>query len=243
MEEAIYKKHIEQEDHHWWFRARRAVCHELLKRLQFPANAAILEAGCGSGGNFPMLSQLGKVYAFEMNDMARAHACARNMATVEYGVLPDHVPFADRQFDLIVMFDVLEHINNDGEALKALSKRLIPSGVLFIAVPAYTFLTSMHDTLHHHRRRYNRSKLIHLIETAGFSVELTTYWNCALLPIACIVRLGNKLGILKNATPGAEIPPPLINNFLASFIALERFINRFIRLPFGLSLIVIARKN
>ena len=79
MELSVYKEHIEQEETHWWFVVRRAVCWSLLSRLKLPENATILEAGCGSGGNLPMLAKLGKVFAFELNEMMLAHAKERKI--------------------------------------------------------------------------------------------------------------------------------------------------------------------
>jgi SAM-dependent methyltransferase len=241
MDPQIYQEHIEQENSHWWFCARRAVCDVLLKRLSLNTNASILEAGCGSGGNLPMLSQSGRVYGFEMDDGMRARASERNIATIEYGMLPNAIPFDDKSFDLIVLFDVLEHVQDDHAALAVLTARLNTDGRIFLTVPAFAFLFGRHDTLHHHHRRYSRADLIRVIESAGLHIEFINYWNVLLFPVAVIVRIASSLGLIAHQ-PGAKTPSPAMNNALTALVSCERFTTPRIPLPFGLSLIAVARK-
>ena len=243
MNPEIYAELIAQEESHWWFRARRAIVKTLLGHLSLPKDALILEAGCGAGGNLPMLSQLGKVFAFELDDGVRSHAQARNIGHIEAGKLPDAIPFAGTNFDLIALFDVLEHIEDDRAALQALAARLKPGGVLFLTVPAFQFLYSQHDKLHHHFRRYSRTGLKQLIESAGLKIERMSYWNFFLFPVAICARLASKLGIGGKRTPGAATPPSFINELLFQCVSSERFLIPHISLPFGLSLIAVARKH
>jgi len=242
MDPLVYRKLIEQEESLWWFRARRAVSWALLNRIQLPANPAILEAGCGSGGNLPMLSRLGDVYGFEPEDAVRNTAQARAIGHVAPGKLPNPIPFEGKNFDLIALFDVLEHTDDDRAALSSLVSRLNPGGSMFLTVPAFQRLFSPHDTLHHHHRRYSRSELMTKIENAGLKVELITYWNFFLFPVAVAVRFASILGLTKNQTPGSKMPPGIVNTMLFWLSSSERYLIPCIRLPFGLSLMVIARK-
>ena len=243
MDPQIYKEIIEQEESHWWFRTRRTISRSLLSRINIPRNAVILEAGCGAGGNLPMLSEYGNVYAFEMEDSVRNNALARNIGTVESGSLPNQIPFVDIRFDLIAMFDVLEHIPDDLASLHALKNRLNPGGILFITVPAFQTLYSEHDKLHHHCRRYNRKQLKKAIEATGLTLEYISYWNCLLLPVAALARFASKIGLIKSHTPGAKQPAGWLNNLLYYLVASEQYVMKYAALPFGLSLIAVARNR
>lgn len=242
MDPHIYQEMVEQENTHWWFTARRAITSALLKTLNLPANARILDAGCGSGGNLPLLSPMGDVHAFEMSDMMRQHAQARGIGHVESGMLPDAIPFNGTQFDLITLFDVLEHVKDDEAALRALAARLAPGGALCLTVPAYQWLFGRHDRQHHHFRRYSRRELLAKLKAAGLQVELANYWNMFLFPVALAARLLDGLRDGKEQALGTSMPAPAINRLLALLVACERFLIPHVPLPFGLSLIVLARK-
>lgn len=243
MHPQIYQSIIAQEDNHWWFSARRAISAYLLSRLTLPPNPRILDAGCGGGGNLPLLSGYGsQLYAFEMDDTARAHAAARRLAPVEEGSLPDAIPFGDTRFDLITLFDVLEHVEDDAAALAALAARLDPGGYLLLTVPAFPELYGPQDELHHHHRRYRWDGLRGKLAQAGFDIEFMNYWNILLFPIAVLVRLKERLLPGRQAF-GLNTPPPFINRLLFHVVALERFILPRITLPFGLSMMVVARKR
>ena len=241
MDPQIYQELIELEESHWWFRSRRAISQSLLKRINLPASATILEAGCGSGGNLALLSRLGNVSAFELNDDVRTHAKTRGIGQVEAGKLPGSIPFDGKTFDLITLFDVLEHTEEDEATLRALARRLNPGGAIFLTVPAFQWLFCPHDTLHHHHRRYSRAQLERVIASAGLRVEFISYWNFFLFPVAVIVRLASGLGLIKSQ-PGAKMPSPLINRLLTTIVASERHLIPCVKLPFGLSLVAIIKK-
>ena len=241
MEPQIYKELAEQEDSHWWFCARRAIAASLLKRFKLPPDAHILDAGCGSGGNLEMLAGFGKVYGFELDDASRANAKARNIGPIEAGKLSDAIPFG-QSFDLITLFDVLEHIKDDQAALNALANRLKPGGLLLINVPAFQFLFSRHDELHHHFRRYEWANLKRKIEAAGLEIRLMNYWNCLLFPVAAAARLAEKIHPPRHAL-GSGTPPPFINKLLTNLVSAERFLLPRLRLPFGISIMAVAIKR
>lgn len=242
MEQSVYLEHIEQEETHWWFVARRSICEALLKKIKLPNNPSILEAGCGSGGNLPMLAKFGKVFAFELNDMMLNHSKSRNIGTLEHGKLPDGIPFSGQKFDFITLFDVLEHIEDDKGALSALASRLNDGGVLFLTVPAFSWLFSQHDRLHHHFRRYSKKELIAKVEAAGFSVEYIIYWNFLLFPAALATRV-LYFFVDSKTSIGTKTPAPWLNKALINLVSAERFLMNCFSLPFGLSLVLVARKN
>jgi SAM-dependent methyltransferase len=242
MEARIYDDIALQENDHWWFCARRAVFRAIFSKLALPKSALILDAGCGTGGNLPLLKPFGTVYGFEMHAPSRALAQKRCIGQVENGMLPDNIPFSDTQFDMITLFDVLEHVEDDAAALRALSARLKPEGVIYLSVPAFQFLFGQMDVLHHHHRRYSKAQLTQVIQSAGLEIELINYWNSLLFPVALLARLYERILPPKGKPIGIATPPAPINTTLAHIVSLERFIVPHMRLPFGLSLLVLARK-
>jgi SAM-dependent methyltransferase len=248
MRADIYQTMAQVEDTHWWFRARRSIIAHILSTLALPPNAAILDAGSGTGGNLQMLSQFGQVFAMEKDAEARALAEKRHILAVEEGSLPNEIPFGDRQFDLIVLFDVLEHIEQDYDTLRALHGRLKPEGKLMITVPAFEFLWSMHDVMHHHKRRYSLGPMTRLMERAGYTVTFASYINFWLFPVIAVVRIFDRITggkLLTNKTsPNAEltIPAPTLNRTLESIFASEINCMKFMRFPFGVSIALVAQK-
>jgi SAM-dependent methyltransferase len=129
MDEAIYHRMRDVEEHHWWFTGRRRILRHVLGTLQLPATPRILDAGCGTGGNLPMLSEFGEVIGIERDPGARAMASARGPWRIESANLPSEVPEFSRKFDMIALLDVLEHLDDDAATLRALGGLLAPSGV------------------------------------------------------------------------------------------------------------------
>ncbi len=242
MDLQAYKELIEQEENHWWFVSRRALTERLLD-LKIPKNIDILDIGCGAGGNLPMLSAYGNVYGCEMNDKVREYSINRKIGTISYGKLPDKIPFTDKQFNLITMFDVLEHVDDDKAALSAVFQKLTDNGKLLVTVPAFQWLFSKHDKFHHHFRRYGKKELKEKLLLAGFEIEYLNYWNFFLFPAAFAARLLDFLRADNSHTIGTKTPSPLINRLLIRLVSAERFLFSKIPFPFGLSLIVVAKKS
>ena len=242
MDALVYSELIEQEETHWWFVSRRAITRYLLNLIKIPKNSKILDMGCGAGGNLAMLSAYGEVFASEMNDQVREYSSGRNIGSVAYGKLPDEIPFAEQQFDLITMFDVLEHIEDDRAALTAVAGRLQKGGVLLITVPAFQWLFSRHDELHHHFRRYGKTELREKIEAAGFKIEYLNYWNFFLFPVAVTARMLDFFRAKNEHAIGTKTPSPVINKILTKLVSVERLLITRIPFPFGLSLMLVARK-
>jgi SAM-dependent methyltransferase len=241
MEREIYRLMAEVEDRHWWFASRRVITDSVMDRLALPANARILEAGCGTGGNLPMLARRGTVYAMELDDEARSIAGARGMAKIEPGRLPDMIPFGDLRFDLILMTDVLEHVDDDAGTLRALRARLQPGGFLVLTVPALQWLWSEHDVSHHHRRRYSSRHLRGLVVAAGYSVDFLSYFNSVLFPAIAAVRIIQRLTGISGDNDDLRMPPQPLNRTLTKLFSSERHLLERVSLPVGVSLLAVGR--
>lgn len=245
MEKDFYYQYAAMEDKHWWFIGRRRILDKVIRQLNLPSNAKILEAGCGTGGNLQMLARHGQVEAMELEETARTFANQRQVTTVKAGSLPDKIPFENEKYDLIVAFDVIEHIDDDVAALEALRTHLKPGGWLVLTVPAFQFLWSHHDDINHHRRRYNLKGLQQVVRKADFAVHYSTYFNTFLFPVVAAVRNAQKLLRIDNKSQISSdltLPSAPVNKFLTFLFATERhLINKF-RLPFGVSALLVGHK-
>ena len=231
------------QNRHWWFRGRRAILKSVINGLNLPEGARILEAGCGPGGNLEMLQQYGTVQAFEPFEPSIAQAQKASECDIRQGGLPDEIPF-EGPFDLVGAFDVIEHIEEDEASLKALCEVTAEGGYAVFTVPAFQWLWSRHDEINHHKRRYHRKQFRARLEGAGYSVQFISYYNMFLFPVAVAVRLLRK--IIGEGEPASDVEMPrfkFINDTLCFLFSSERFILRFMPLPFGLSLIAVCRKE
>lgn len=241
MERTVYDRMNELEQSHWWFVGRRRIIAALIVRfLPKGGKANILEAGCGSGGNLAMLGSLGTVDAFEYDADARQHATEKSGLDVRFGALPDDLPFADRRYDLIGLFDVLEHVEADTASLAALAARLSDKGVILVTVPAFPFLWSRHDERHHHFRRYTRKTLAEVAAKAGLKVRYSSYFNFFLFPAAVATRALKRL--TGSETPDDSMPSGWVNGVLTRVFGAERHLVGRLRLPFGLSLAAVLER-
>jgi SAM-dependent methyltransferase len=238
----IYLEMQQVEDEHWWFVGRRAIVADAIRRLGLAA-PRILDAGCGTGGNLEMLAGFGEVTGLELAPAAIAAARARGPWHVERGGLPGDYPAWRRRFDLVVMTDVLEHIDDDAGALASVAALLRPDGHVLLTVPAFEFLWGAHDAAHHHRRRYTARRLAATITAAGLAPSRLSYFNFALFPAVAAMRLASRALGRSGGAPGLRLPVPPLNAALAALFAAERYVLRIGGFPFGVSILALARRG
>ncbi len=244
MDPNAYVQMAETEARHWWFVARRKILASQIDSLGLRREPRILEVGCGTGGNLQMLATFGSVSAMEMNPDAITIARSKigTRADIRQGYCPEQIPFRGEQFDLICMFDVLEHIEQDEETLRALAEYLAPGGRLLLTVPAYEWMWGAHDEFLHHKRRYSGDELKSKVRQAGFKLERISFFNTLLFPLAALVRIKERLSRSSSAS-GKAIPSPVVNSLLNRVFSLESALLRKVNLPFGVSLLAVARRD
>jgi SAM-dependent methyltransferase len=239
MERVVYEQMAELDERHWWYRARRDVLAALISRLaRPPAGAQILEIGCGTGHNLPMLGAFGHVDALELDEEARAHAKRRLGREIMSAPLPELAGVGDARYDLIGAFDVIEHIDDDAAAVGSIASKLKPGGKFVMTVPAHPWMWSAHDVVNHHKRRYSKAALKRLIEGSPLRLEAIGYFNSLLFPVAVAERLSSKLRGKDDAD--LALPPAPLNAALERTFATERHLVGRVPLPPGLSLYAVA---
>jgi SAM-dependent methyltransferase len=165
------------------------------------------------------------------------------MVEVKPGWLPDGLPELGK-FDLICLFDVLEHVAEDEAALRAVRNLLAPDGRVVITVPAFERLWGLHDEQMHHQRRYERAELAAKLQRTGFAVTQLSYCNMFLFPAALAMRLIDRLGRRRwgrRQASGAGMLPLPINRVFAAIFGAERVLIGRVPLPFGLSLLAVVQ--
>ena len=238
MERVVFDRMAALDQTHWWYVARRRILAETIRRIvKPPANARILEIGCGTGHNFAMLGAFGTVDGLELDESARRIASERLGRQVGSARLPGLEGIADGSYDLVALLDVLEHVEGDREALESIKAKLKPGGRILVTVPANRWMWSAHDKVHHHFRRYNGADLRAVIARSGLKPLLVTHFNTVLFPLAAIFRLVGKLTGREEADD-AEPAAPLNAAFTVLF-GLERHLVGRVQLPFGVSLLAI----
>jgi len=239
MERVLYQQMAELDHRHWWYRARRRILAELIRReARPPANAQILEIGCGTGHNLAMLSGFGHIDGLELDDEARALSEKRLGRKVMSSPLPELAEVSNRHYDLIGAFDVIEHIENDRAALASIATKLKPGGKFVMAVPAHQWMWSAHDVVNHHKRRYSKRSLKALIEGSPLQLDKIGYFNSLLFPLALAERAASKLRGKESAA--VALPPAPLNAALEKVFGLERHLVGRLPLPIGLSLFAVA---
>lgn len=242
MHPSAYREMAEAEERHWWFTGRRSILHSVISRLKLPPQAAILEIGCGTGGNLAMLSAFGRVSGLESDAAARAIAADKTSGRfdIRAGTCPGDIPFPARSFDLVCLFDVLEHIEEDVPTLQAVPGLLAAGGQAIITVPAYRWLWGAHDEFLHHKRRYSARELRTKIATSGLRIAELSYFNTLLFPLAALARLKDRL-LNHDRASGTAVPARPINSVFHQVFSAERFLLGRVPLPFGVSLLAVIR--
>jgi SAM-dependent methyltransferase len=241
MERQAFDRMAELDSTHWWYVARRRILAALIEReVRLPADATILEIGCGTGHNLEMIGRYGALEAVELDDDARALASKRLGRPVRAGKLPDIADEIGRTFDLVTLLDVLEHIPDDREALAAIVRLMKPGGKLLLTVPANPWMWSAHDTVHHHHRRYRKREIAALAREAGLEIDLLSLFNSLLYPPIAAVRL---LGQWRGKEESDDrMPPAPVNALLSTVFGMEAALVGRVPFPVGVSLVAILRR-
>jgi SAM-dependent methyltransferase len=242
MERVVFDRMAELDQDHWWFLARRRILKSLIGRVVRPPakKARVLEVGCGTGHNLAMLKKFGKLDACELDPCARALASKRLKREVKDARLPDLSMFDCGTYDLVALLDVLEHVRDDADSLRAIHRRLKPGGALLLTVPANPWMWSAHDAAHHHFRRYSKKQLATLFRQTGFEIQLLSYFNSLLFPLVAAARIVGKLVGRESADD--HLPSAPVNAVLNRIFGLEAGLIGRLPMPFGVSLVAVVRR-
>ena len=246
MDTTLYDELHRVEQTHWWFRARRQIVWSMVERYvggEAGRRLRVCELGCGTGGNLAAVAEKHDVVGLECSPQALAYARQSLGDRARSGRLPDEIDLPPASFDVVLLTDVLEHIEDDAASARTALTLLRPGGIVVATVPAYQWLYSPRDAHHHHFRRYGRRQFGALWKSEASETLLLSHYNTLLFAPAAAVRMASKL--LANRTkPGdLALPPSYMNEMLARVMRSEANLLGRVPLPFGLSLIAVVRKR
>ncbi|MDH3255591.1 MAG: class I SAM-dependent methyltransferase [Acidobacteriota bacterium] len=246
MDQTYSEQYLDLWHHHWWWRVRhRFVLHHLeslaqahMRRPGAEGPLRILDVGCCGGVAFDDWSRFGEVWGIEPDERLAA-STPKWSSRVTCSTL-EEFQAPEERFDLIILLDVLEHLEDDRGALRGLRDLLVPTGALLLTVPAFPLLWSQHDVVNAHFRRYRYRELKSRIEEAGFEPsQVNFFFGWTFAPL-----LLRRLVARKQRPYRVSVPPAPINRLLERCCRVEQWLFSSFRLspPVGSSLLAMAER-
>ena len=222
------------EENHFWFHVRRKWIFDRIRKF-IPPPAKVLEVGCGTGNVSSFLEQKGySVTGCEFYTEAIKLSWPGFMIVQGNA---NNLPFTDKSFDIVGLFDVIEHFQDDLAPLKEACRVLREGGIIVITVPAREELWSWVDEVSFHKRRYTKEKIKKIFSELQLNTLSIEYMFMSLyVPMKCIRAKGRRSNHLFKINC-------LVNAILTRFFDVERIISKGLSLPVGTSLMAIARKK
>jgi len=177
------------EDRHWWFAARRRILRELVTEIAGGRRLEIVDVGCSTGGNAGSLSDAHDVLGFDASETAIRIATERHpKARFQVAAGLDPVREAARTADLVLLMDVIEHVEDDFQFLSSIAAVLPTRAHVLVTVPAHPELWSAHDVASQHWRRYTKERLERVWRDLPLEPRLVTHCNALLAPLVRTAR-------------------------------------------------------
>lgn len=239
------------EDRHFWFRIRNEVIVAMLSHTakSLPPRFSMLEAGCGTGNVLRAMSEAfpqALITGMDLFSDGLRFAAKRGSKTLVQADITS-MPFASH-FNVIGLFDVLEHLPDEQSVLVNLASILRRDGRLLVTVPALPSLWSYFDVASHHCRRYTRETLSAALLQAGYRVEFISYYMMSLVPLVWTLRILSRSSVDSADTHSQALNElqvtPGLNGVLYALLKLEsQFVMKRHPLPIGTSLVAVAIKT
>lgn len=234
----------------FWVSSRNRLFKSIVQRHLAPTGKTkFLEIGCGTGD---FIQQIAKnenlaITGSEIYLKGLVYA-KKNLPSVDFVQFDVTQGKIGEQFHIITAFDVIEHIENDNAALSNISQMLNKDGVLVVSVPQHMFLWSQLDEIVKHKRRYSRRDLVAKLKANDFDIDYATSFLFILFPLMLLSRLFDK---------GSDQSPSdeqglekrvkfsgVLNAIFDFFMRIDEGLIRLgVSLPFGGTLVVVARKR
>lgn len=215
----------------------------------------VIDVGCGTGSLVLKLAQEGyQVIGIDVSDKCIALTRSRvntdglsHLVTVSKGsASQSNLP--DQSVDAVIAGEVLEHLDDDGSAVREFFRVLKPGGICIITVPANPALWNLWDDMAGHFRRYNQNDLVKLFESQKFHVESIRYWGFPIMRIyhRLLCLPWAKMIIKREGIDGENLDvitkiglSKLTTLILGNIFRID---NLFASFPWGIGIIFVAKK-
>jgi SAM-dependent methyltransferase len=244
MQEIVYHTNYQHENSYWWFLARNEILKQTVESFCDLNNSFnLLDVGCGTGGFASSLLNQCNVIGIDTSDTALEYSRKRGIKNLHNCLLKDFDKSKYGKIDAITILDVIEHIQDDKQVVEEAYNLLDVGSYIIASVPAYQWLWSKHDEVHMHYRRYNKKNFQNLFKDAGFKIIYSSYFNSILFFPAVIKRSIDKFtnNERKSDSPIDEVPEA-VNTLFTKIFRFEKSWVPKITIPFGLSIVVVAKK-
>ena len=243
MDERFAKTRRAADAHFWYHGFRRFITPVLEGVADGRTNLRILDCGCGVGQNLPMLARYGHSVGLELEPVAAAagREFGRPIACADI----TRIPFPDNAFDLAVSFDVLQVLEPDVAAVREMARVVRPGGRVVLTMAALDMLSGDHSEVWNEYRRYTPRTARALAESAGLIVDRVSFLFASLFPIMFAVRTTQRVIRPFRDRPShsdIDVPWAPVNSALILLLDGEAALSRYLPMPVGTSLVVVARK-
>lgn len=244
MDPSISKLFQEQYEDNWYFAARAEVLTAFIRHFaKIGPGRHIADLGAGTGGILVKLASEAFAVGLEENEHLIREGRRRYGLLLVRANLVQGIPFREEVLDLVLMLDVIEHVEDVLTLLTSVKRVLRPGAEIIVSVPAFRALWSHHDELHHHKRRYCKAELCEVLRAAGFLYSRVTYFNSFLLPVIFVSRKLEKLSrSWARSASDYEKAPAIMSRLLRWIFSQERHFITRCGFPVGVSLVAVAKK-
>ena len=230
---------------HWYYAGKRVLVAAWIQRARAPqATDLLLDCGAGTGLFAAEMAAHCRVMVLDDHEEALRMLHRRFQPEQILSLAGDQVPLPDASLDYVTALDVLEHTPDDAAVVRGFHRLLKPGGVAVVTVPAGMALWSDWDVALHHFRRYSRPQLQALFPDQAWETVHVNYTNVPVYPAVWLVRKWRRWFPAKKAAARAEdqVPPAWLNRLMQTWFVRLGLV-RGLRFPFGVSLILVARKR
>ncbi len=232
------------EARHFWFQGFRRFVVPVLRDLAAGrTDLRLIDCGCGTGFNLSLLRPYGRAVGFDVAPRgllhARAHGCVVSRGDIT------RIPFASNTFDVVTSFDVIQCVDEDLAAAREMARVARPGGAVVLTVAALDVLRGDHAEAWHEVRRYTPGGVRRLMHEAHLEIDRVSFIFGSVFPLMLAVRVGQRVTRPYRRLRGdhdIRVPPAPVNRALTGLVSAEAALARYVSMPVGSSLLVVARK-